>query len=792
MNRNTKLTIAYVMTLFFVSFATAQDIAGTITDSLSKQALPQATVSLVQQDQVLASITTDNKGQFRFKDRSTGVYALKIAYVGYKTILLAGIQPGSNQAVRLVLDQKDLQVVTVSAAKPYIVQKIDKTIVNIAGSPIAAGGTAWEVLLRAPGVVEEGSGLKLKGKRITVLIDGRYSNLSGEDLKNMLSAMAANGIERIELMSNPSAKYEAQGGAIINIVMAKNTKLGTNGTALISGRAGKYGSWNTGGTLNYRSKKLNVYGGYDYLDNQQSTESQFTRFVSADKQISDHSNSFDHRTSHNIKLGLDYDLSKRSTFGGLVKGTLNNIDRRSAIRSLSDIQSAPIDSFSIAAATGRIRYLMPSVNLYYKAILDSTGKELRFNADYLGYEKKWNDQIITRYSDPKGAEYTADYLRAAAPASNDIKSFSVDYTNPIKNGAIEAGLKASLATTDNDALWERAANGNWAKDPARTNHFVYTENIYAGYVSMNKRLKKWSVMAGVRAEQTYTEGNSITADQVNKNNYFNIFPNAALQYQASEAHVFGLSYRKSIERYKYDVVNPFIVYKSQYSYYQGNPNLNPGIQHNFELSYSYNYEWMASLVYTRYNDVVTEVFRKDPNSLAVVTTYDNLASADYYEAAVSHSKSFFNNKWISNVNLSLAYAKFNAGGPDFNNAQLAMMVNTDQTIVLPKSFKVQVSASYMSPMALGVVTTRSRINMELGASKSVLKGSGTVSLRVSDPFNLYDARFKVSSFGVEANNNVKPETRFVKATFTYRFGNKNVKANTNRKNAIESESRRMQ
>ncbi len=183
MNRIIIFTTAFLISFFIVGFATAQDITGTVTDSLSTQPLPQASVALLQQDQPVATTTTDNKGNFRFKDRSAGAYTLKIAYIGYKTITLTGVQPGNQYLTRLVLDQKDLKVVTVTASKPFIVQKVDRMIVNIAGSPIAAGGTAWEVLLRAPGVVEQGSGLQLKGKKIVVLIDGRYSNLSGEDLK---------------------------------------------------------------------------------------------------------------------------------------------------------------------------------------------------------------------------------------------------------------------------------------------------------------------------------------------------------------------------------------------------------------------------------------------------------------------------------------------------------------------------------------------------------------------------------------------------------------------------------
>lgn len=718
----------------------------------------------------------------------TLLFIMAIAAVAAQAQDIQGI---ISDSTRIKTDS--LKAVTVTAAKPFIKQKVDKTIVNIAGSPITAGSTAYEVLVRAPGVVEQVSGLQLKGKTVTVLMDGRYTNLSGEDLKNMLSAMPANGIERIELMPNPSAKYDAQGGAIINIIMAKKTKLGTNGSVTAGARAGTYGAWNIGLALNYRNKKMNAYGSYDYMNYQQYNESNFNRFITRDQSIADNAYGTSQRSSHSFKAGLDYELNKRQSFGILVKGLVNNVTRTTSTQSMADYAGTANDSLSSVAANGKDRYVIPSVNLYYKWILDTAGKELKFNADYFNYNKKWNDQFATRYVDPKGVEYATKLLRSNAPAQNDIKSLAVDYAQPIKKGSMEAGAKVSQASTDNDAVWEQGENGSWTRDLGKTNHFIYQENVYAAYATVNKEFKKLSLLVGLRAEQTHTEGASVTTQQTNINNYFNLFPNVAIQYQASESNLFAFSYRKSIERYKYDIVNPFIVYKSQYNYYQGNPYLKPGIQHNFELSYSWNNELFTSLTYARFEDVLTEVYRKDNLSQAVVSTWDNLSSADYMEANITHSKSLLNNKWMTNNTVSVSYAKFNApAGSELNNAKVTTILSSDNTFILPKGYKIQASAVYFSPMALGVVTFKARFNMGLGASKTVLDGKGTVSLNVSDLFNSYNSKFDVSSFGVQSTNFAKPESQFVRLAFTYRFGNKSVKANTNRKNAIESESRRMQ
>lgn len=718
-----------------------------------------------------------------------------ILLLGITILTMAAHAQDKNGTATDTLKMKadSLKAVTVTASKRYIIQKADRTIVNIAGSLIAAGGTAYEVLSRAPGVVEQDGSLQLKGRNVTVLIDGRYTNLGGEDLKNMLSAMPANGIERIELMPNPSARYEARGGAIINIVMVKNSKLGVNGTATAGTRVGQYGSWNTGLSLNYRNRKWNAYGSYDYLNNQQINQSNFNRLLSNERYITDNAYSTSRQGSHSFKAGLDYDLNKRHSLGILVKGIVNTMHRTTGTRSMADHAGTENDSLSTVAAGGSAQYVNPSINLYYKATLDSAGKELRFNADYFSYEKKWNDEFTTRYFDPRGIEYATKFLKAYAPASNDIKSFTVDYTQPIKKGGIETGVKISQATTDNDAVWEKGENGAWVKDFGKTNHFIYKENVYAGYLTVNKSFKKFNIMLGVRAEQTHTEGNSITLQQTNTSNYFNLFPNAAIQYEASQAHVFAFSYRESIERYKYDFVNPFIRYISQYSYSQGNPYLRPGIQHNLGLSYTYNNELFTSLTYARFEDVVADVYRKDSSSPAIISTYDNLNSADYLEASISHTKSLLNNKWMINNVVVIAYAKFNApAGSALNNAKATALINSDHIFLLPRGYKIQATAAYSSPMALGVVSYRSRFNMSLGASKTVLEEKGTIAVNISDLFNTYNSRYAVSSFGVQSINYTKPETRFVKATFTYRFGNKNVKANANRKTSIENESRRMQ
>lgn len=689
--------------------------------------------------------------------------------------------------------KQNLKAVTVKGNKPFIVMRADKVVVNVSESPVAAGGDAAQVLSNAPGVVEQSSGnFELRGKKVIVLIDGKDSRLSGEELKEWLSAMPSNTIDRIELIANPPAKYDARGAAVINIISARNKSFGTSGAFTAGVGTGRYARYNGGLGLNYRDKNINIYGNYDYQYNKQYYDLYSNRALANNTAIVERTNDVRARNNHSVKAGLDYDINRNSSFGVLVKGMLNYRDRNVFTRSVKDEGSAAADSFSTVSTAGKARILNPSVNIYYKTNLDTSGKQLILNADYFRYNKTWEDELSTNFYDPLGTQIQAPYLLTNnSPADNEIRSLSADYSQPLGKGRLEAGLKATLTTTDNDINWRQQQEKQWVTDSGKTNHFIYDENIYAAYATYSKTIKKFDLQAGLRAEQTYTKGNSLTLNQVNKRDQLNLFPSLVVMYNHSEKHQYGFSYRKSIDRYSFDVVNPFITYVSQYQYNQGNPNIRPSIGHSFELSYTYNNELFVSVNYQRFNDVPAGIFRKDTGNV-VISTEVNLQSADAVNASITWSKSLLDNKWTSTNSAMLTYAKYNEPGRDnLDNALTGAFIKTNNIFTIAKGLSAELSAYYFSSIVFGVYKYKPRYAVSVGISKSILNNAGKLTFNVSDLFNTLTTNYNIASFGVVSYNENKIESRFARLVFSYKFGNLKVKAARSRTSGIEDQQYRM-
>ena len=493
-------------TVAATSHAATQVLTGTVADSLGRQALPFATVLLTAaaDARMVLSTITDAQGAFRFEAVPAGQYELRVRYLGYKpsaplAVAVAADHASALPVVLLAADRQLLKGVTVKATRPFIEQRADKLVLNVAASPIAAGGSAYDVLGRAPGVLESGTGFQLRGKTVTVLLDGKATNLRGEELKTMLGNLPGNSLDQVEIIANPSARYDANGAVIINLITAKSRRFGTNGTATVG--SGQYGRSNAGLSLNHRTEKLNVYGGYDRLDNQTYSTTNAVRTAVNGPVISE--NGREERRNHNnsARVGLDYQPSARTSMGLLLKGGLNDRDRSSS--SWAQVDEAgtgrPL-SAALVGSGGSARVLNPTLNLYYKTTLDTLGRTLSLNANYFGYHKDSGNDYATRLLDgqnrPAGP---ASLLRDNSPVRNSVRSASADFAQPIHHGTLEAGLKTTFTTTDNDIRWEQAREGQpWAVDAGKTNHFIYCENINAAYLSVNRKVRKTEWQLGLR------------------------------------------------------------------------------------------------------------------------------------------------------------------------------------------------------------------------------------------------------------------------------------------------------
>lgn len=777
-------------------------VTGTVADSLTRQPLAFATVVLkpAAEGAAVLSTVSNEQGTFRFDGVAAGAYLLAVQYLGYRKSEPVAVAVGAAAgpvaaAVLLAPDKKMLAGVTVTGHKPFIEMYADKLVLNVAGSPIAQGGNASEVLSRAPGVVEQGGRYMVRGKTALVLIDGKVTNLSGNDLTELLASLPSNTLDKVEVVANPSAKYDANGGAVINILTKKNSAFGTNGSVSAGVGAGRFARYNSGLTLSHRRDKLNVFGGLDYQRTKQYRRFDSNRVLNQETRIDEESYDVTERNSQTVRINVDYDLTKRSSVGLQVRGIASARDRDGNTGSSVAGVSGPPSSTNLLQTDGTARGLNPTVSLYYRTLLDSAGSELKLNADYLAFNKRFDEQYRNDGFDRLTGQASASALRTYSPARNSVGSFTADYTRSFgKATSLEAGLKSLRTVTDNDIRWENLdEGGNWLNDARRTNHFVYREYISAGYATVRQTVSKQvGVQLGLRAEHTYSEGESLTLNQIDKRDYFNLFPSVALDYKHSEKQQWNLSYQRKIDRFRFDIVNPFLTYVSPYFYYQGNPGIRPSFSHNFSASYTYNNAIATSVSYGRHTNALASVFRRDPATNILVQSDANLSRATTVDANMSLTKQI--GPAITTVNfVGATYVRFYSPSmPWLNQSSVGVMASSNNTVTMPHGLRAELTLFYRSPLTYGAYSFKAQYNGSIAVSKQVLKEKGTLTLTVLDPLNLQESRYDTRAEEVQAYSLDKMETRFVRLNFSYRFGNQKVKSIKIRRTGIESEKMRME
>ncbi len=788
-----KITITvFLLFIFFAGQAQYVTVSGSVAESISRQPLPRATVTIksIGSANFTATIVADKKGDYRIALPAEGFYTMQVSYLGYNSLVKdsVNISPGNNMLLPyfLMLEQKDLAIVKVAAKKPFITMSADKIILNVAQSAIASGGNAYDVLKRAPGIAEQSDNLTFRGKSVNVLINGRPSNLSGEELKTMLGNMQASTVEKVEILPNPSSKYDAQGGSVINIVLAKNKAYGTNYVLTTGAGTGRFASANTGLDINNRNKNINIFGGLNYAHNKQYYDNESRRFLENGTLTS---SEYDVRNRNNYsgKFGVDYDISKKTSVGFLINGFANYRRREVNDNSILHYTGNVFDSTANVYTTGNAVTSNLYLNGYLKKILDSTGKVITFNGDYFLYSKKWDDQFLNSYYDENGRPYLdPNYLRDNSPGQVDVYSFTVDFEQPSKKGKWETGLKSSYTTTDNNVLWETNTGLGWTKDLGKTNHFIFKENVNAFYVNRQSYVKKWTIETGVRFEQTNTVGNSVTNAQTDRNSYFDFFPNISLSKDFTTNRNFNLTYRKTIQRFGFDYVNPFIIYQNAYAYRQGNPNLKAQKDHQFSATFSLAQSILIGANYMHSIKALGASYKA--SATTNISTYDNFNSSDIYYFFINYNSAIFS-FWQSNIVVSSGVYKLNLKKEDElkNKSQKSkpfVVINCQNNFDLKKGWSAEMFSSLQSGVTSGIFVSKGYFTIDAGLSKNFQKGKILAKLSCTDIFNTRVSDLDVNYQGVVQNKYQKTESRFLNFSVKYRFGNKNVKRNVEKRSKI--------
>jgi iron complex outermembrane recepter protein len=608
---------------------TLYTINGKVTDTAGKP-VKNATIELrnIKDSTLVKTDIADAEGTFKFLQVKAGAFILFVSSTGYEQYFSNVLEVnGSNTQINyppVILKTKSvsiLQGVTVTARKPFLEQKIDRTVMNVDALITNAGSSAIEALEKAPGVLVSSSGqISLKGKSgVVIYINDKPSYLSAAELINYLRGLPASTIEVIEIMPNPPAKYDAAGSAgVINIRLKKSRVKGFNGNLSLSYGQGTYMRTNNSFNFNYRVNKVNFFGNTSYNINNDYQDLRIERqfFTQAGALASTFSQrSYDkrERNSSNIRFGLDYYMSKKSTLGIVIDG-FDNPFRGIKTNDASMLNNSfVLDSTVKAVNETTTKWRKGSGNVNYSLKLDSTGKELSMNLDYIRYKTKSDQELLNTTYLPNNTVKAKDILTGNLPAVIDIHTAKIDYTQPLKKSAFfDAGLKTSFIKTNNTAEYYSGSGSSQVINNDFTNYFNYREYINAAYINYKKEFKRFSLQTGLRFENTLIKGrqlgNAIKPDSSFKREYSSFFPTVYLSYRLDSAsrNQVAISYGRRINRPDYQDMNPFVSPVDKFTFFSGNPFLVPTFSQSFSVSHIFRNAITTSFEYSVVRDVINE------------------------------------------------------------------------------------------------------------------------------------------------------------------------------------------
>lgn len=808
----TRIT-AYLLLLVGASipvvYAQGVDLRGTVATA-ARQPVEFATVVLLRAQDSTSSVqatVADASGAFILHGVLPGTYRLRASFIG----LLPAVQQVEVQAgpvpasihLQLSAAPKKLGEVQVTANRPRITQLPDRLIMDVASTPLAAGYTALEVLQRAPGVYVDprSESVSLNGKGSTVIIDGKRTYLSGTDLAVFLKALPSQELQKIELITSPGAKYDAEGpGGIINIVTKKSQLDGTRGTVTL-GAGGTTNSRQTAGfALNSKRGALALYSGYtlsgrqtvtydqtqtDYLSGTEGsvTARHLSTSVSPTKQL-----------AHNFKAGLDWQVKPKTSLNLYLRGL--HTDRTNTIDATTQLLHVPVAPDSTLTSFTNTSYYATQYagNVGVRQQLDSA-RTLSAEADYSTYQSAAANHIDNAFLTAQGAVPNLSLqLRNYLPTAIRILAGQVDYEQSRHGATLALGAKYSNVNSTNDARYELLRDSEWQNDVHRTNFFTYREDITAAYASYASKLHGLEYRLGLRLEHTASLGQLLTTNEQTARNYTSLFPSALLSRAVGKANYLSLAYSRRIRRPSYQNLNPFIYFQDVYTYSQGNPFLRPEYTHGLDLTYTVNSTYVFAVGYSQTTDVISWVTqRQDLDSPVTQTQAQNLDSQRQWTFTATTPYSPWK-WWTITSALSANYTTYllsSVINAPRTTQGIAGVYGLSNDFTLKSGWRLSASGYFQSAMPNGVLRQQGQYSVNLGVQKKLLQERLVVRAIYNDVLRTARSVSLLELNNLRSRNTYRWDSNFFSVTLTYQLGNQKVKATNKNRNVTGDEESRI-
>jgi len=776
--KKANLLIFLLLPLFCVAQSTFK-LKGKVSGETTS--LQWADISISNSEgKIIDGTTTKQDGTFEFSIKK-GSYKIGIGLLGFADFEKEiSIENDTDLGIIILKETTtNLGEVVINSKKKTIEQKTDRLVYNFENNVATVGGDALSAINTAPGVVVQNNAITILGKGISrVMIDGRMIELAGEELNNFLKSISSGDIKNIEVISNPPAKYEAEGtGGLINIIMKKGVRDSWKNTTTASYDQNKYGIYTLRDNFFYNKNKFrfsaSVNAKTGYLNATDNLDMYLPDGLSNMKSITK-------VKTENLsgKLALDYDFSERTTIGFQFVNDRNNPDFQSDIKinnydTQNQLEGITLNNSFTDKGSGNQTY-----NAHLITKLDSLKRKLSVDVDYFNYNSKFDRNFVANNYTPDMTFVDVNQAgRNISDQDIDNLSFKADMEHPFQAFNLSYGAKMSFTNSISNVLYYNTISGNPELDPNQSNRFKYTEDNQAVYMNADKKLnEKWNFQLGLRLENTQTTGFSETLNQETENNYLKLFPTVYASYKKNENNTFSLNYGKRINRPRFDLLNPFRIYISSNSYSEGNPFLRPSFSDNFEFAHSYKEILRTSVFVNAITNGYGVLFTSNPETNTQIVTRENYFKSLNYGVGESYSASFAD-WWSSENSLYFLGAKTefikNINATPSNSLQIDF--STNNTFVLGKTTKLQFDFSYTTPFKSGLYEMGYTSSFDIGFKQDLFNKSMQIALLANDIFNTsYLKDFTSVVNGVKQVYDQKESNRFVRLSVVYNFGNKKI------------------
>lgn len=792
-------------------FAQTASIKGTFYD-IEKTPVSFANIVLynISDSSVVKIEISDLNGKFLMSNISAGNYFFVASFIGYDDVIQKDIYLMDEQQLDLGIfsfqaSSVELTQATVKARRALVEIKPDRTVFNVQGTINSIGSDAIELLRKVPAVtIDNNNNINVLGRSgVLLYVDGKRQPMAGDDLTNYLKGIPAEQIDRIEIITNPGAKYEAEGNAgIIDIRLKKDKSLGANGTINATHSQGRVGRTSGGFTGNYRYNNYNIYGNFG-IGNRNGYHDMIFNSNQNNIRLQETNDMKSSSDAFYYRIGTDFFLNEKNTIGFLISGGQSDDanPETNQIKISNSITPNQIDSILVAENEADANRSRLSYNLNYRFNDQKNSRSLNIDLDYGTFSNEIERFQPNRYYDLSNNLLTENISRFSTPTDIDIYTLKTDYETNFLGGKLGLGAKISQVISDNTFRVSDEINGESILNDIRSNTFRYSEKVYAGYFSYNRNLNgKINLSAGLRAEQTDATGN-LKAFLINLQeppvelNYLSWFPNAGITYSVSPQNSFALNYSRRIDRPDYNVLNPFNNQLSELSYQKGNPTLSPEIVNNIELGYTYKFRYNFKIAYSKTIDQITRLIGPDENDdRANFISWANLT--DQTIMSFNASLPFaITKKWNAFFNLGASYIDNQAdyGDGAIVDVQLfTYSIFQQHSFNLSNNFTAEISGYFSGPGVWGgVFKYEESWALNLGLQRRILKDQVNLKLSANDVF--YQSGWNGYSVfnGLFSEGSGRWDSRNVSLSISYNFGNQLVKSRK-RKTGLEDEAERIE